>query len=454
MLSERLYFNIVIRVLLITVLSVLLGFLIFKVQSLRFSIFCSLTILVTTINLMLFLNRTNRNIRFFFDSVKNDDSSLSFSVKNKKGLLKELHQSMNTVNLQIQNLKIENRQQEQFFQKILELLATGIITFDSKGFIHHANSAAKRLLSVDTLTHVNQINSIDRKLFHAIKTLNPSERQLVTVKTNQEEIQLLLKAVSSATDSDEITILSIQNIKHELDEKEVDAWMKLIRVLMHEIMNSITPITSLTESLLRIYRSGNCQIESSEITDKKISTTLQGLDVIREQGKGLMNFVDSYRKLSSIQKPELKKFMVSQLLSRINILYESLTKEENIKIEFLINDPDPEILADENMISQVLINLIKNAIEANEDNPHCIIRVTAGINSDNQPEICVSDNGQGIREENLEKIFIPFFTTHEKGTGIGLSLSRQIMGIHGGSLTVRSIPGKETVFCMRFRKQV
>ena len=196
MISKRLYINIIIRVSLIAALSILLGYLIFSEHSVRLSILCSVTILFTTVSLITYLNRTNRNIRFFFDSVRNDDSNLTFPVDTKKGDLKELHRSMNIVNLQIQNLKIRNRQQEQYFQKILEHLGTGIITYDRKGFIHHANSAAKRLLSSDVLSHLQQIERIDTKLFLTIKNLKPFERSLVALNTRQGEIQLSLKTTS------------------------------------------------------------------------------------------------------------------------------------------------------------------------------------------------------------------------------------------------------------------
>jgi two-component system nitrogen regulation sensor histidine kinase NtrY len=451
MISKRLNINIIIRVTLIVALTILLGFLVFEKQSARFSIICSVLIIILTVSLITFLNRTNRNIRFFFDSVKNDDSNLSFPDDIKSRSLKELHQSMNKVNRQIQNLKIENRQQEQYFKKILELLATGIITYDSEGFIHHANSAAKKLLTLEILTHLQQIERVDTHLLRTIQNLKPYERNLVAVNTKQGEIQLLLKSTTFGSSGNELTILSIQDIKHELDEKEVESWMRLIRVLMHEIMNSITPITSLSESLLNVYSSGDKQISPSEVTDKKIATTLQGLNVIKEQGKGLMSFVESYRKLTHIPKPVMKLFRVSELFSRVKVLTDSLEKGKNTDISFSIEEPDLKILADEYLISLVLINLVKNAVEANENNPHCKISITAGCDLNDHKEICVTDNGPGISRENIEEIFIPFFTTRESGSGIGLSVSKQIMSAHGGTLKVRSVQNKETTFCMSFQ---
>jgi len=259
-----------------------------------------------------------------------------------------------------------------------------------------------------------------------------------------------LKSTSFGSDDNELVILSIQDIKHELDEKEVDSWMRLIRVLMHEIMNSITPITSLSDSLLNIYRHGEMPVQPMEITDKSIETTLNGLNVIKEQGKGLMEFVESYRKLTRLPKPEMKSFIISDLFARVKVLTDSLEKGKNTDIIFHDVNSEIEIYADENLISLVLINLIKNAVEANEKNPECKIEISAVYDTNEKPEICVSDNGPGINKENIEEIFIPFFTTREKGSGIGLSISKQIMGVHGGTLKVRSVPNKETIFCLCF----
>jgi len=450
MFSKNLYFNIILRVSFIVVLSVLLGYFIVIDQSLRFSIICFLLIFFLTINLVSYLNTTNKKIRFFFDSVRNDDSNLSFPVGTRNAGLSELYQSMNTVNQQIQQLKIENRQQEQYFGILLEHLATGIITYDNQGFILHANSSAKKLLSIDVLTHLKQIERKDQKLYQTINSIKPNERRLIAITTEQGEIQLSLKATSFRTNDKELVILSIQDIKNELDEKEIESWMKLIRVLMHEIMNSITPITSLSESLSNIYSTGGKPVLPDKVNSKTIATTLLGLNVIKEQGKGLMSFVESYRKLTRVPEPEKKLFKVADLMSRVQILYNSLEKSDRIDLSVSLKNPDLEIFADQNLISQVLINLLKNALEANENNRNGKIRIAASVDINNHPEICVIDNGPGISEENLDEIFVPFFTTRQNGSGIGLSISKQIMKAHDGNLKVRSVPGKETLFCLTF----
>lgn len=451
MISRKLYIAIIIYVGLIVIFSILLGYFVTGDKPVRYSVLCISLIILVAAGLVSFLNRTNRNMKLFFESVRNEDSSLTFTTSVSGAGLKELHHSMNLVNKQIQQLRLQNRKQEQYFEKILEQLATGIITYDRKGFIHHANSAATTLLSVESLTHLRQFDRIDAKLFTVIKSLRPFERRLVGINTGTGERQLSLKTTSFGSDENELTILSLQDIKHELDEKEVESWMKLIRVLMHEIMNSITPITSLSDSLSSLFKSGEEPVAPEAIDEKKIASTLQGLRVISEQGKGLMSFVDSYRKLTRIPRPDFKSLKIRDLFSRVKILSDSLENPGHAKILFE-NGDDHEILADENLVSLVLINLIKNALEANVSNDNPTIRITSGRDKDNKPEICVRDNGPGIIEENLDKIFIPFFTTRPNGSGIGLSLSRQIMGAHGGSLKVHSIPGMETVFCMTFRR--
>jgi len=450
MISRKFYFNITLSISLIVIVSALAGYLLSTGPSFIISILCLIAAIILTISLISYLNLTNRRISFFFDAVRNDDSNLSFPADSESKSLRTLYQSMYKVNQQIQQLKIENRQQEQYFQTLLEHLATGIITFNKKGFILHANSSAKRLLSADVLTHLQQIERINHKLFQAMAKIKPHEQRLVSFSSTKGDIQLSLKATSLKAGDEELTIVSIQDIKNELDEKELDSWLKLIRVLMHEIMNSITPITSLSESLSRLFTVNGRNVIPDQVTEKTIAKISQGLNVIQEQGRGLTSFVESYRKLTHLPDPEKKYFKVADLLKRVQVLYNSLENSNRAELSFSLEDPDLEIFADENLISQVLINLVKNALEANEKTTTGKIMITAGTNQEQRPEICVIDNGPGISEENLEEIFVPFFTTRNKGSGIGLSVSKQIMRAHGGNLRVRSIQDKETVFYLTF----
>ena len=450
MISRNLYYNLVFRVLLIVILSLLAGWVIAEKGSLLLVALDLFLVLLVIFNLIGYLNGTNRKISYFLDSVRNDDSTLLFPTHTNDLTIRELHEGFNNVNKQIQQLKIESRQQEQYYLTLLEHVATGILTFDTHGFVVHANTALKKMLSVEVLTHINQLERINRNLFQAIRNIKPFEQKLVSVATKRGTIQLSLKASSFKVKDNELIMLSLQDIRNELDEKELDSWMKLIRVLMHEIMNSIAPITSLSESLCKYYLIDGRTARPDELTEATIKTTLRGLNVIREQGNGMMQFVDSYRKLTRLPKPELKLFSIFDLLERIKILYASLANSEKTRLMVTTNPSGIELLADENLISQVLINLLKNALEANENNPDGRIHIFAGLNSDHRIEIRVGDNGKGIPDEIIEQIFVPFFTTRENGSGIGLSLSRQIMRLHGGTLQVRSIPGKETIFSMVF----
>ena len=449
MISRSLYIQIVFRVLFIALLS-LLGGLAVADDSPILALGCLILEIPVVYKLISYLNTTNRKMNYFLESIRNNDSTLLFPTNISDKPIRELYQGLNKVNEQIQQLKIENQQREQYFQTLLEHVATGIVTFNSKGFVLHANSAARKMLAVEVLTHINQLERINRSLFQAIQIIKPFEQKLVSIPTERGTIELSLKTTSFKTKTDELILLSIQDIRNELDEKELDSWMKLIRVLMHEIMNSIAPITSLSESLTKFFTIDGRPARSEEVDEKTIQTTIRGLNVIKEQGNGLMLFVESYRKLTRLPKPDRKIFKVEDLINRIKVLYFSLENSSQVKLTITVNPINLELFADENLISQVLLNLLKNAVEAMSNCPEGKIHIIAGYSANNRPEICVADNGQGIQNDIMEQIFVPFFTTRENGSGIGLSLSRQIMRLHGGSLQVRSVPNKETVFSLNF----
>lgn len=506
MISRNLYFQIVYRVLLIVILSLATGCTIALNGSIVIAFICLIIEIPVVINLISYLNTTNRKMSYFLESIQNNDSALLFPTNVKSKYVRELYQGLNKINEQIKKLKIENLQREQYFQTLLEHVPTGIVTFNTKGFVHHANSSAKKMMSVEVLTHVNQLERINHNLFNTVLNIKPFEQKMVSLANERGTIELSLKATSfkirgaesigqraesgepcapgplpSATKDDDLILLSIQDIRNELDEKELDSWMKLIRVLMHEIMNSITPITSLSESLSKFLIINGRPALLDEIGGNAIQSTLQGLNVINEQGKGLMLFVESYRKLTRLPIPDKKVFKVDDLVNRLKVLYFSLEHSENVRLIVMIDPPEMELFADENLISQVLLNLVKNALESIESREqraegreqrttspdgkiHLLARITGQRTEGREhyapcplpfatnkgAEICVIDNGPGISNEIIEQIFMPFFTTRANGSGIGLSLSRQIMRLHGGSLQARSIPNKETIFSMIF----
>ncbi len=444
MISKNLYVQIILRILLLVAAALLFGWTLFEQHAYILSVIPAIALLAITINLIYYLNRINRRIHYFFEAIKNEDSTLTFPNNIKNKVINDLNASLLSVNKQIQQIHLKNRQQEQYFQALLEHAATGMFTYNKKGFILHSNNLAKQLFGVEVLTHINQLERIDKKLFQTAKDIQSSQQRLITLHKGNEVIQLLIKSNSFTSGTEELMLLSVHDIKNQLDEKELESWRKLIRVMMHEIMNSITPITSLSESLASYYYADGKLKSPDEINEKTISTTIRGLEVIREQGKGLISFVDSYRKLTRLPKPEKKIFPVKNLIDNISILSRSFEKDKRIEIVCSVEPEKLEILADEKQISQVLINLVKNAYQANINNPKTRIKVMSRLNIDGHPEIKVIDNGPGIPENLMDKIFVPFFTTKESGSGIGLSISRQIMQMHGGSLKIVSTPGKVT----------
>ena len=449
MISRNFYVQIIFRVVLLIAAALGAGLAVAS-ESNFIAFVCVATIIPIVINLIQLLNTTNRKMSYFLESIQNNDSTLIFPTQISGKPIRELYDGLNKINEQIKQLKIENQQREQYFQTILENVGTGIITCNSKGFVLHANSAVRRMLGLDVLTHINQLDRISRTLFQAVQQIKPFEQKLVSVTSERGTIELSLKATSFKTQTDELLLLSVQDIRNELDEKELDSWMKLIRVLMHEIMNSIAPITSLSESLSKLFTVDGKLVLREQIDEKTISTTARGLGVIGEQGNGLIQFVESYRKLTRVPKPDQKIFKVEELVNRMKVLYSSLENSDRVKLAVVVDPPELELFADENLISQVLLNLLKNALEALNGRTDGLIRIMVKVGKNNRPEITVADNGSGIPDEIMEQVFVPFFTTRENGSGIGLSLSRQIMRVHGGSLQVRSVPGKETVFSMIF----
>ena len=445
MVSQHLNRRIISRVILLASTALLLGWLIFDKQVFVLVFFVFMIFVIEVAELINFLNRTNRKIAYFFDAIRNDDSTLNFPESTGNKALSDLNASLNKVNELIKNIKFELQEQEQYFKAILEHVSIGIITYNERGAIFLANSAAKNLLGHEHLTHINQIIRLDRKLFNALKELQPGDRKLVNFNSKNGVIQLSLKSTLFKTTQESFQLVAIQDIKNELEIKELESWIKLIRVLTHEIMNTVAPITSLSQTILGYFKN----LDGNPPSEKIIQNTMKGLEVINERGTGLIGFVETYRSLTRIPQPDKKPIHVKQFIDNTITLINVEPIGENIKISHDVKPEDLEISADKKQISQVLINLIKNALEALKNLEDGIIYIKGEINENGRAQITVTDNGPGIPSDLADKIFIPFFTTKESGSGIGLSLSRQIMQLHGGSLKVDSMP-QNTTFTIIF----
>lgn len=442
MFSRYLFIHILFRVLLIILVTVLGTWLVLSHKPFYYIGFSVLVLIWLSYRLIVLINKVNVGIAYFFNAVENEDSTLHYPEKVSHYSFKALNQSLNRINSLIQDTRMQTIEQEQFMSALLEQVATGIVVINNTGHIIKANSMAKKLLNYRTLTHIVQLKKIDTNLYHAFEMITQGLReQSVTLQYGNTSTQLTLKASQFLNREEEFIIVSIQDIKDELDAKEVESWIKLIRVLTHEIMNSITPIISLSDTLIGYYDL-NKNIQPTALENKALlENTNKGLNVINERSKGLIKFVETYRKLTKIPKPVIKPIEVKHWLEQLAVLVKSDPKHQHIEYKMYVMPPGLTIMGDETLLSQVLINLFKNAQHAvvNENDPRITLKV---IQEDTLVQITITDNGPGIPKDIIDQIFIPFFTTKELGSGIGLSLSRQIMRLHGGSIKVFSSPGK------------
>jgi signal transduction histidine kinase len=312
------------------------------------------------------------------------------------------------------------------------------------------NNAAKQLLKISQLKNIKALEPYSKKLVKTMFKLTAGEKALVKVDDNGELLQLAVYASQFKLRGQKFTLVSLQNIQSELEEKEMEAWQNLIRVLTHEIMNSVTPIASLASTVNDLLTDSPNQEKPIERIDTEIISDVRGaLQTIEKRSHGLLNFVDAYRNLTRIPRPNLQIVSLSEFFSRLKKLMHSQITEGSIDLQVHIEPDNLQLAADPELIEQVLINLLLNAIEAVAKQPNPVIKIFAKLDDKGRITIQVIDNGTGISEEIAEKIFIPFFTTKKKGSGIGLSLSRQIMRMHRGSLGVLSKKG-ETIFTLKF----
>lgn len=452
MLLNRFFINVFVRVTFIVLTSVVLGIVL---QHLDRGYYYTLTGMIFLVLLQTYLlvnqvNKTNTDLEKFFSSVQDHDSSVRFSDNTKNGSFKKLHDRMNYLNKVIQSVKIENEKTSQFLQTVVDHVDIGLLSFDEKGSIEIYNRASKRYFKVQQPQRLSSLKSMNHELFEIINTIKPGQEILHKMKTDSLMHSILVKAIELKCEKDLIKLVSFQDITSELDKKELDSWQRLIRVLTHEIMNSISPITSLTGVISGYFKKKDKenQIPLEIIDHQIISKTLSGLNTIEETGKGLLDFVDKYRSLTSLPKPNFSKFNIDGLFLKCKLLMES-NIPDNIKITSSVNPEDLYLLADYAQVEQILINLIKNSVEALSGKKKGTIQLKASYVYDGTI-IQVIDDGTGIPGDIAEDIFVPFYTTKKNGSGIGLSLSKQIMQNHEGTISVNSGPARETCFTLRF----
>lgn len=448
MASRNFYLQLIVSVLLITLTALAMSWAV--VKEWYFTLGLTVVLLVVQVHTLIrFINRTNRKIAYFFDAIRNEDFTLRFPERVTIKSFKELNQSLNRVNGLIQEVHLQLQIREQYYQEILKQASIGIMTFNEKGHILFSNPTLEKLLNYSPLNHIKQLAQVDEGLYEVFKSFKPFERRLFQLTNEREQNQLALKSTPLVLDGQSLLLVVVQDIHEELDEKETESWVRLIRVLTHEIMNTITPIASISDSIIKYYRKQGKQVSFQDLGQTQIKNTLKGLEVIKEQGSNLMDFVQSYRSMLNVPEPNKAIVRGKELLEKINVLMSSKL-EQKTDFQVICDPNDLEFFIDEKQISQVLINLSKNALQSVKEMENGKVRLLAGKDDDGNKFIRVMDNGPGISSELIDEIFVPFFTTKTEGTGIGLSLSRRVVQLHGGSLKVHSIPNQETVFKLTF----
>jgi two-component system nitrogen regulation sensor histidine kinase NtrY len=450
MVFKQFRFNIVLRVLLLT--ATCLALFITVNSSFTFTpILVAGLIIYQVWSLIKYVDRTNRELAGFLESIRYSEFTRTFQISDAGTSFDELNTAFNDVMKDFQQVRSEREEHFHYLQNIVQNIDVSILAYQRDGTVEMINPAAKKLFQVNSLRNINMLRSLSEVLANTLLSINPGENKLVKVQDDEDILQLAIFATEFKVKDKVILLSTIKNIQNVLEEQETAAWQKLIRVLTHEIMNSIAPISSLSstvENMVLPFATGK---KNAQEVDHETILEIQGaLQTINKRSTGLMNFVETYRSLTKIPEPNFSVVKMSDLIHNVHTLMKKDAERRNIRLTTTVEPDTIEVQIDEQMIEQVLINLIKNSVQALKGCLDAQIHIRGFYNKRGRPTIQVIDNGQGILGDVLDKIFIPFFTTKQNGSGIGLSLSKQIMRLHGGTITAQSIPNKETIFNMTF----
>ncbi|WP_224998690.1 PAS domain-containing sensor histidine kinase [Cesiribacter sp. SM1] len=394
-----------------------------------------------------FQHKAQAELRQFVESIQYRDFSRHFDVKHAPVELQDLRKGFNEINTTFKTISKEKETQYHYLQKILELVDTGILSYDlDSGEVVWMNESLKKLLHVPYLRTINSLEKRDPDLKAEIQELKPGDSKIATAHSDKNAVKVLLSATAFQTDGQRYKLIAFQNIHEALDETESKAWQKLLSVMTHEIMNSIAPISSLADTLKnRLQESMVNGATAEDVEDLEV-----GISTIKRRSEGLLKFAETYRSLNKITTLNLKTVSLKELFANLHRLMQPTLMQKNICLEINLKDQDISVQADPNLLDQVLINLLVNAIEATKNRSDARVVLAAYQVNDKQVEIKVADNGTGMSKEVLEKIFIPFFSTKKQGSGIGLSLCKQIIMLHRGTIQVQSEEGVGTAFMLRF----
>jgi nitrogen fixation/metabolism regulation signal transduction histidine kinase len=443
--------NIIIRVILLAATIYLLFY------TLKSNLFIAPVIVAVVVgfevaSLIRYLDKTNRELTSFLQSIRFSEFTRSFQIEGMGGTFNELNKAFNEVMQDFQKVRAEKEESFHYLQTIVQNIDVSVIAYTTDGNIELINKTAKKLFQLASIRNIKMLETLSPEMVRTLLTIKPGENKLVKVQYEDDILQLAIYASTIKIKDKLIYLVTIKDIQNVLEEQETEAWQKLIRVLTHEIMNSITPIASLSSTLDLMLKGlvaqGNG--DALQIDKESVAEIQEALQTINKRSTGLLHFVNTYRNLTRIPKPNFRLCSIRELFTNI----EKLMEEEirNCGFEFTVRvDPESlEFTADDQLIEQVLINLLKNAMHALNGRPSGKIQLLAFVNKRGRITLQVIDNGPGILKDVLDKIFIPFFTTKPSGSGIGLSLSKQILRLHNATITAHSEPEVETVFTLTF----
>lgn len=381
----------------------------------------------------------------FTQALNYRDFTRNFNTESNSEL-KPLYENFNKISRLFQQVSSDKETQYQYLQKILELVNTGILSYENESReVIWMNESLKNMLDMPYIKNLHSFAKRDENLYRTINSLQPGESKITTILSKKLSVKVLLSATAFQTNGLRYQLIAFQNINEAIDETESKAWQKLLSVLTHEIMNSIAPISSLADTIKNRLSSLDKGLDpNNTLADLEL-----GISTIKRRSEGLLKFAETYRNLNKITQPNLQPVYIRDLFENLHSLMQPTLLQKNIELDIILKDPNLIFKADHTLIEQVLINLLVNAIEAlkNSDNP--LIKLNAEFSND-KTIIRIIDNGVGMEEDVLDKIFVPFFSTRKNGSGIGLSLCKQIMMLHGGTIQVLSKPREGTSFILQF----
>ena len=439
--------RILIRVLFLFITLSLTSFLVVK-QWYVYLLVAAPVIIYQLIDIFRFQKKAQDELNEFVESVHYRDFSRYFDVKHAPIELQPLRKGFNEINTTFKVISKEKETQYQYLQKILELVDTGILSYEEEtGLVVWMNESLKKMMQLPYLKTIHSLERRDGGLYKEVLTLKPGISKIASAHFEKTSFKILLSATAVQTEGKIYKLVAFQNVNEALDETEAKAWQKLLSVMTHEIMNSVAPISSLADTLKhRLQRSvTSLNDDSGSLDDLEL-----GIDTIKRRSEGLLKFAETYRNLNKITTLNLKKVYVRELFGNLLQLMQPTLEQKDIELETILKDTDLQLEVDINLIEQVLINLVVNAIEAIKDNPAPKIVLSAYVASNYRSVIKIADNGNGMPPELLDKIFVPFFSTKKNGSGIGLSLCKQIMMLHRGNVQVQSVEGEGTAFLLQF----